>query len=197
MRSFHNAGLGCGWWLAVARSARPGRRPLPTATSRRGCGARRRSLTCEGEPAAPDGTVEVNEPRGGGVGCSVMVGPPGDHATGSPGTAQARGPAPEPPGDPKAYLLSSPTPRGAPTRAASGVGGGLPARRRVRMASARATARCLRGRFCSPRRQPHSAPTSRQRDGAGLQVDPGGRCFARQRWEGGFSRWLSLFDQGL
>lgn len=69
-RSFHNAGLGCGRWLAVARSARPGRRPLPTATGRRRCGARRRSLTCEGEPTTPDGTVDVNEPSGGALGAA-------------------------------------------------------------------------------------------------------------------------------
>ncbi len=68
-------------------------------------------------------------------------------------------------GDPKAYLQSSPTPRAgrhAPHRELGRVVGSC----RVRAINYRATARCLPGALSFDRQKPHSAPNSRQRDGA-------------------------------
>jgi len=54
---------GRGWaWISDQNKMR---NEAPAATGRRGCGARRRSLTLRGERLTPDGTQDVTEPRRG------------------------------------------------------------------------------------------------------------------------------------
>ena len=52
----------------------PGRRPLPPATSRRGCGARGTSLTCEASRKTP--TAGLRFPRRGGGALGAASGRP-------------------------------------------------------------------------------------------------------------------------